>query len=139
MNCLDHAQEYVRRGFSVIPLRLDGTKRSAVQWKKYQKEIATENELERWFGGEELNHFRLGPETFVLIGGEYLGMLIPPGANGGMELGTVSRVHTIDGCTEAPEDDRHNPCPQNPPPQEPPAISDQFFDYVHRTLEGGAQ
>jgi len=91
------------------------------------------------FGGEELNHFRLRPETFVLIGGEYLGMLIPPGANGGMELGTFSRVHTIDGCTEAPEDYRHNLCPQNPPPQEPPAISDQFFDYVHRSLEGGAQ
>lgn len=53
MNCLDHAQEYIRLGYSVVPLRLDGTKRSAVQWKKYQKEIATVNELERWFRGDQ--------------------------------------------------------------------------------------
>jgi hypothetical protein len=37
-------------GFSVVPLKVDGSKRPAIpSWKKYQAELPTEAELRQWF------------------------------------------------------------------------------------------
>ncbi len=46
---LVHAASYGRAGMSCIPLKL-GTKESAVGWKRYQRERASEDQLRRWFG-----------------------------------------------------------------------------------------
>lgn len=48
MNMYEHALEYADRGWSVIPLR-EKSKRPAIEWKKYQEERATKEELKRWF------------------------------------------------------------------------------------------
>ena len=37
------------RGFSVIPVRPDGSKRPAVKWEQYQEKVAEEQELRQWF------------------------------------------------------------------------------------------
>lgn len=47
MNLLESAQTYIKNGFSVIST--DNTKRSLFQWKKYQKEIPTLDELGNLF------------------------------------------------------------------------------------------
>lgn len=47
---LNTALEYLEAGFSVIPLKVDGSKRpSLTSWKKYQTELPTEAELRQWF------------------------------------------------------------------------------------------
>ncbi|MCC9600772.1 bifunctional DNA primase/polymerase [Stieleria sp. JC731] len=44
------ARLYVEAGISVIPLRMDGTKRPALPtWEPYQSTIATDDELKSWF------------------------------------------------------------------------------------------
>ena len=52
MSNLTAAQRYVQNQFSVLPVRTDGTKRPATNWKQYQQRIATEQELSQWFGGD---------------------------------------------------------------------------------------
>lgn len=46
---IDVARAFVEAGLSVVPLRPDGSKKPAVRWKKYQTEIADDNQLEKWF------------------------------------------------------------------------------------------
>lgn len=47
---------YVHAGFSVIPIRTDGTKRPDARvlpegkWKRFQESVPTQDELRRWFG-----------------------------------------------------------------------------------------
>ena len=48
-NVLDIAKGYVAANFSVIPIKTDGSKAPLVDWKKYQSQIAIEEELEQWF------------------------------------------------------------------------------------------
>ena len=48
---LKAAEDYVARGFSVIPLKPDKT--PLVKWEAYQKEQPTENELQAWFIDDE--------------------------------------------------------------------------------------
>ena len=44
------ASEYVGSGFSVIPLKLDGSKSPAIPtWKPFQSRMATDKELQEWF------------------------------------------------------------------------------------------
>ena len=46
----EHAFRYVEHGYSVIPLRLDGTKGPAVDaWKQFSERLPTEKELSGWF------------------------------------------------------------------------------------------
>src|SRR5262245_19860794 len=47
---LSAARDYVARGLSVIPIRPDGTKRRATEWKGFQKHLPSGTDLERWFG-----------------------------------------------------------------------------------------
>jgi hypothetical protein len=47
MNLLESAKEYKKQGISVIST--NNTKRSLFQWKKYQNEIATDDELKQLF------------------------------------------------------------------------------------------
>lgn len=42
-------QRYVASGISVVPVRLDGSKASAVPWKPFQSRLATDEELRAWF------------------------------------------------------------------------------------------
>ncbi len=42
-------QEYLTQAFSVIPLRLGGSKRPVRLWTQYQKQKPTEDELDQWF------------------------------------------------------------------------------------------
>ncbi len=48
---LDRARAYVAAGFSVCPIRADGSKAPAVAWKAYQQRRAAEAELYLWFWG----------------------------------------------------------------------------------------
>lgn len=57
------AQDYVSRGYSVIPLRRD--KKPAVPWKEFQKRRATEEELHRWF---TVGNYNIGIVTGELSG-----------------------------------------------------------------------
>lgn len=43
---------YVENGFSVIPIRLDGSKEPSVRWKPYQSKVAAESELAGWFDSD---------------------------------------------------------------------------------------
>jgi hypothetical protein len=53
MSVRDAALEYTRAGLSVIPIRGDGSKAPALpSWKEYQTRVASEGEVEAWFGGD---------------------------------------------------------------------------------------
>lgn len=43
------SRAYLAAGFSVIPLKLDGSKHPAISWKQYQERHATSAELSDWF------------------------------------------------------------------------------------------
>jgi hypothetical protein len=62
---LDHAGRYVAAGFSVIPVRADGSKRPAVAWAEYQHRRPTDAELQRWFAD--------GTAGIALLGGRVSG------------------------------------------------------------------
>lgn len=50
---LQSAREYLAAGYSVIPVKLDGTKAPALtKWEAFQKRRATESELAKWFPHE---------------------------------------------------------------------------------------
>ena len=47
---LDVAKEYIAAGVSIIPIKLDGTKRPAIKsWNKYREQFATRGELIAWY------------------------------------------------------------------------------------------
>ena len=47
------AQSYLAAGFSVIPIKADGSKAPALaQWKAFQQAQPGESQLERWFGND---------------------------------------------------------------------------------------
>jgi putative DNA primase/helicase len=51
LGILHRAQALVSRGLSVVPIRLDGSKRPALDsWDKYQKRLPTPEELRQWHG-----------------------------------------------------------------------------------------
>ena len=52
MNYSTVAQEYIENGFSLFPLRTDGSKAPAVSWKPYQQRFPTQDELHQWFGND---------------------------------------------------------------------------------------
>ena len=47
------AREYIKRGFSVIPLKRD--KKPSVPWKEFQHRMANEEELREWFSKGDHN------------------------------------------------------------------------------------
>jgi len=47
---MDQAHHLTESGFSVIPIKYDGSKAPAVLWKPYQQRIATPKELKQWSG-----------------------------------------------------------------------------------------
>ncbi|MCP3686504.1 MAG: DUF3987 domain-containing protein [bacterium] len=47
---LEYAQEYAAKGFSIIPIIRDDSKKPAIPWKEYQQRKPTEKELTEWFG-----------------------------------------------------------------------------------------
>jgi putative DNA primase/helicase len=52
---LEAALAYVKAGLSVLPVRANGSKAPAItHWKEYQHRLATEPELEEWFGNGRL-------------------------------------------------------------------------------------
>lgn len=48
------AREYRNMGFSVIPIRADGSKAPACKWQKYQTKPATSEEIIRWWNTGEV-------------------------------------------------------------------------------------
>lgn len=68
MTVLESALAYVAAGISVVPIKLDGTKRPPVRWKEYQSRIAGERELRDWFGCKN-------PAGIAAIGGAVSGGL----------------------------------------------------------------
>ena len=50
---LQAALEYRRRGWSVIPMRM-AEKRPAKRWRRYQKQLASDSTVRRWFKNDEL-------------------------------------------------------------------------------------
>lgn len=52
---LEIARWYVAQGISVIPVKADGSKAPLLSgWRKYSNELATDETLVKWFGGNEL-------------------------------------------------------------------------------------
>jgi len=49
----DIAKQYRDWGFSVIPIKLDGSKQPKVSWKPYTEKFASDQELEAWFSGSD--------------------------------------------------------------------------------------
>jgi hypothetical protein len=49
----DVAKQYRDWGFSVIPIKLDGSKQPKVSWKPYTEKFASDQELEAWFSGSD--------------------------------------------------------------------------------------
>src|SRR5688572_6592133 len=45
----DYAYSYLINGLSVIPIRTDGTKKPAIDWKKDQTRRPSDDELMEWF------------------------------------------------------------------------------------------
>ena len=45
---MEHALEYYRRGWSIIPIP-PGQKAARIKWKKYQDTRANEEQIRRWF------------------------------------------------------------------------------------------
>ena len=52
MNCITQAQKYLANGFSIIPLRIDGSKAPKIAWGEFQKRQPTPSEVEQWFDQE---------------------------------------------------------------------------------------
>ena len=44
------AKNFLKNGFNVLPLQLDGSKSPVGKWKPYQTRFASEHELQEWFG-----------------------------------------------------------------------------------------
>lgn len=55
-NTLSIAKEYLRRGFSVIPLLPKSKKPAIVSWREFQKRLPTEEVLTSWFGNGSRNN-----------------------------------------------------------------------------------
>lgn len=56
MDYLARGRQYVRLGFGVIPIRVNGTKAPAIaSWQPYRERLATEDELQQWFVNGTLN------------------------------------------------------------------------------------
>jgi hypothetical protein len=51
MDCITFAKNYLSEGLSVIPIILDGSKKTSIKWKPYQSRLATDSEVETWFCG----------------------------------------------------------------------------------------
>lgn len=49
MNYTPTPHEYETHGFSVIPLRTDGSKAPAIQWKEFQEKRASKEQITDWF------------------------------------------------------------------------------------------
>ena len=61
------AQDWVRRGFSVIPIRY-ASKQPAVKWLTYTERLPTRSELQQWFENEPMNiGIVAGWEDLVII------------------------------------------------------------------------
>jgi replicative DNA helicase len=73
---LERARDYVRRGFSVIPLQVAG-KKPLVGWAEYQTRRPTDDELRDWFAEDN---------TFGLVGTPNIGIV----------TGAISGVDVID-------------------------------------------
>ena len=52
---LSLARQFADAGLSVIPIRADGSKAPLISWKRYQSNLATDKELDNWFGNENSN------------------------------------------------------------------------------------
>lgn len=59
------ALEYLRRGWSVIPIR-PHDKRPAIRWLEYQHRLASEDEIKEWY--QRLPDGNVGIVTGVLSG-----------------------------------------------------------------------
>ncbi|MFC2122114.1 bifunctional DNA primase/polymerase [Bacteroidota bacterium] len=49
-----HLQYYREQGLSIIPIP-EGRKEATITWKEYQIRLATDGEIERWFGNNQTN------------------------------------------------------------------------------------
>ncbi len=65
---LYQAKEYVRRGFSVIPLK-PRSKIPAIAWRELQERLPTERELASWFGNGSQNNIAIvtGPVSGLIV------------------------------------------------------------------------
>lgn len=54
MTTLEYARDYIKRGYSVIPLQAKG-KRPVAKWQEFQDRRPTDEEIFDWFGSGSLN------------------------------------------------------------------------------------
>lgn len=54
ISALAAAESYLNAGFSIVPVRSDGSKAPAVEWKGYQEESADRGKLKEWFVDSDL-------------------------------------------------------------------------------------
>lgn len=66
MSNLAAAHSLIESGLSIAPIKTDGTKRPAIEWKPYQNRLARPDEIEQWFAS---------PKGIGVIGGSVSGNL----------------------------------------------------------------
>ncbi|GAA2618858.1 phage/plasmid primase, P4 family [Actinomadura fulvescens] len=84
-----HARNLIDSGFSVIPVRLDGTKRPALgTWKIFQRERADADQLDAWFAS--------GRHGVAVVCGRVSGNLLCLDVEGrAVDEGVIDRLHEL--------------------------------------------
>lgn len=70
MTSLDVALDFVKNGFSIIPLRTRDKVPAVASWEEYQQRLPTVEEIQQWFGGENQQY------NIAIICGRVSGNLI---------------------------------------------------------------
>lgn len=91
---MQHALQYLRQGYSIIPLK-PRSKEPLIPWQEYQKRHATEAEVRGWF----TSHPRA---NIGLVTGQISGIAVvdldgPEGVSNGRSLGLTSPLISITG------------------------------------------
>lgn len=91
---LKNALEYLRLGWSVIPLR-PGSKEPWIKWAEFQKRRASENEVREWF--KQTPNVNIGVVTGQISGVGVIDLDGPEGLTSGRNLGLKSSVVSLTG------------------------------------------
>ena len=91
---LNHALNYLKLGFSVIPLR-PGSKEPLIVWKEFQSRKPTENEVREWF--QKWPNANLGVVTGAISGISIVDLDGPAGMSSATALGLASSVVSLTG------------------------------------------
>jgi putative DNA primase/helicase len=67
-SCLAHALAYLDAGYSIVPIKPDGSKKPDSKWKAYQQSRPSQHQVRKWFGVKD-------PPGIAIIAGAVSGNL----------------------------------------------------------------